>query len=200
LNIGLSSGTLVHVNAFTTIAPFDVREAWGQSEPLFVDADALPLEVSLLTRIAELPPGGLLPIDFAHIRIASEAARQLIRRAIIRLSSGELQDRYIVLINLESNRYNLEAMLRTEGLVAVERTKGGPHLIGRVERAAEETFSYAASKRAVTASMVQERFGLQGIAAANNRLTSLWKLALLRRADARSLPGGGREFLFAAVK
>jgi len=188
------------VNTFVNASPFVLRELWTPNAPLFLDVEAVPLESALLQRLQELAPGGLLPLDFGDVRIASEAARQLVRRAIIRLSSGELPERYIVLINLDRSRYNLEAMLRREGLVTVERTAAGPRLIGRVERVAEETFDFAAALNAVTASMVQERFGLQGIAAANNRLTSLWKLALLRRADARSLPGGGREFLFAAVK
>ena len=188
------------MNTFVSASPLVLKDLWTQPTPLFLDVEAAPLESVLLQRLQELPLGGLLPLDFGDVRIASEAARQLVRRAIIRLSSGELTERYIVLINLDRNRYNLEAMLQREGLVTVERTAAGPKLIGRVERAAEETFDFAAALNAVTASMVQERFGLQGIAAATNRLTNLAKLALIRNAGPRSLPGGGREFLFAAVR
>lgn len=197
---GFCSGTLPVVNTFVSAPPFILRDLWTQPAPLFLDVEATPLETALLHRLHELPPGSLLPLDFGDVRIASEAARQLIRRAIIRLSSGELPERYIVLINLNRNRYNLEAMLQREGLVTVERTPAGPKLIGRVERAAEETFDFAAALNAVTASMVQERFGLQGIAAATNRLTNLAKLALIRNIGPRSLSAGGREFLFAAVR
>jgi hypothetical protein len=106
----------------------------------------------------------------------------------------------MVLVNLAGNRYNVDAMLRTEGLVAVERTPSGPSLLGRVERVAEETFHYAASLPSVTASMVQARFDLQGVAAATNRLSNLSKLAVLRRIGIRSLSVGGREYIFAAVR
>ena len=171
-----------------------------QAGLLFTADDSRSIEEDLLRRLLQLPPGGLLLIDFEGARVASEAARQLLRRALLRTTSGELEDRFLLLTHLDRSRYSVDAMLRKEGLTMVERCPEGPRLIGQVERVVEQTFEYVAAKDEVTASMVQNHFALQAIAAATNRLTALWKLALVRRHGPRSLQGGGREYLFSAVQ
>ena len=153
-----------------------------------------------MDRLNELPAGALLIVDFTGVRAASEAARQLLRRAILRLASGELDDRFLVLDHLEKCRYSVDAMLEKEALVAVERTAEGPKLRGAVEGVASETYAYVASQDAVTAKQVFDHFQLQGLAAATNRLTTLAKLGVIRRTGVRSLAGGGREFLYGAVQ
>lgn len=162
--------------------------------------EAESAERAVLERLEALPAGGVLVLDFDGVRIASEAARQLLRRAILRVVSGEHQDQYLVLAHLDRCRYSVEAMLRREQMTAVERTATGPRLIGKEDRVAVETFSFVASERAVTAKMVAEHFALPNIAAATNRLMALAKSGLVRRTGPRPLPTGGREYVFAAIQ
>ncbi len=201
MTAGISSGTYTRMNSFEIAEPFVLQSAIPgySAAALFTHEEAAPLEAALLDRLAALPPGGLLAVDFERTRIASEAARQLLRRAILRITSGEFEDRFLVLTHLDRSRYSVDAMLRREGLTTVERTPEGPVLIGQVERVAAETFAFASTKDAVTASMVYDHFELQGIATATNRLTSLAKAALVRRAGPRPLPSGGREYVYSAV-
>ena len=73
-----------------------------QAGLLFTADDSRSIEEDLLRRLLQLPPGGLLLIDFEGARVASEAARQLLRRALLRTTSGELEDRFLLLTHLDS--------------------------------------------------------------------------------------------------
>lgn len=189
------------MNSFVPVEPFVVRALLPTNLPsLFTHDEALALEQQLHARLDALPPGALLPIDFEGVRIASEAARQLLRRAIVRLTNGELEDRYVILTRLGTSRYNVKVMLVGEGIVLPHRNVESPELLGQVEQSARETFDFMAHERVVSARDVLKHFGLQNISAATNRLTALARLALARRVDQRPIPGGGREYLFAAVQ
>lgn len=166
----------------------------------FGEEQTAQAELRLLSALESLPQGGLIVIDFAETRIASEAARQLLKRALLRLGSGELEDRFVVLDHVEPSRYSVDAMLRREGLTAVERTASGPRLIGKQDPVAVATFEFVAGGDEVTAKAVMDKFDLQNIAAATNRLSSLAKMGLVRRTGPRPLPTGGREYVFAAVR
>ena len=188
------------MNAFIEHPAGRLRLKSFGAELLFGADEAEPIELELIERLQSLPEGGLLVVDFDGVRVASEAGRQLLRRALLRISGGELEQRFIVLANLERCRYSMNSMLRQEQLTAVARTSGGPQLLGQVDRVAAETFAYVASKDTVTAKMVFDHFGLQGIGAATNRLATLARSALVRKMGPRSLPTGGREYVFAAVQ
>lgn len=194
------SHTVDRVNAFIEEPAFRLRVRDVGNSDLFEASDAVAAETEILKKLGALPEGGLLVVDFAKVRIASEAARQLLRRAIMRITSGEYRDRYVVLENLDRSRYSVDAMLRLEELTAVLRGPSGPSLLGKRDRVAAETFDFVATGEAVTAKMVMDHFGLQNIAAATNRLASLAKLALVRRLGPRALPTGGREYVFSAVR
>lgn len=145
--------------------------------------------------------GELRSIDFTGVRISSEAARQLLRRALLRISAGELADRYLVLGDLGESLYNVEVMLTGESLIAVERAEdGSSQLRGAVDPAIRATYHYLASRPVATANMVLNDLKLSTISAATNRLTNLSKLGLARRVDQRAVSGGGREYVYAAVK
>ncbi len=187
------------MNAFSTPEPFSVRSPIPGATSLFTQDETTLMELELIARLETLVPGSLLAVDFKHVRIASEAARQLLRRALTRLTSGELADRYIVLMHLGASRYNVKVMLLSEGLVTVHRTPHGPELLGQIEASAAETFAFVASNGLTSARDVLTNFELASIAAATNRLSALARLALARRVGQRVIPGGGREFLYAAV-
>src|SRR5688500_2080627 len=88
-------------------ALFRVSDHVGESS-LFTAGEAADAEKALLNELDQLPAGGLLEIDFTGVRVASEAARQLLRRALLRVSTGELKDRYIVLGDLGDSFYNVQ--------------------------------------------------------------------------------------------
>ena len=169
---------------------------------LFQASEAEPAEQEILGALEALPAGAILVVEFAGVRVSSEAARQLLARALRRLRSGELQDRFLILAGLGSSRYNVEVMLQGEDLVAVERggEPPGTHLIGRVESALATTFTTLASRSLATASEIRDELGLNSTQAATNRLSALVKAALARRVTEQPLEAGGREYVYAAVQ
>jgi hypothetical protein len=171
-------------------------------EVLFEAREAEAAEQAILSSMERLQPGALLVFDLGGVRVSSEAARQLLRRVLHRLRSGEIIDRYIVLRGLGSSRYNVEVMLQGEGLASVERTQEAPRwrLLGRLEPALVETFQALASRPTATAKVLRKDLKLKSTQAATNRLATLTKAALARRVTEQSLEGGGREYVYAAVR
>jgi len=186
---------------FNESPPFRVIDHVGDETALFTAAEAAPAEHALLDDLERLPSGGLLLVDFSEVRISSEAARQLLRRALLRITTGELKDRYLVLGDLGYSLYNIQIMLEGEELVAVERSEeDGPRLRGDVDPAMAATYRFLLLTGRATASLVQAHFSLTNISSATNRLTTLSKLALARRIEHRPVSGGGREFVYAPVR
>lgn len=194
------------MTGFTEAPLFDEAPAFSvrahiDTDAAFVASETERAEEALLNRLEALPAGGLLPVDLSEVRVSSEAARQLLRRALMRLAGGELADRYLVLLDLRDSYYNVDVMLASESLVAVERSEeSGPELRGAVEPAMRDTYRFLLSTCTTTASRVQEHFRLANISTATNRLTSLAKLAVARRVEQRPVAGGGREYVYAAVQ
>ena len=188
--------------SFLDTPPFQVRDhTRGRARSLFTRGDTEAAELALLDRLEKEERGILLLVDFSGVRISSEAARQLLRRALLRITAGELAEKYLVLGDLGESRYNVEVMLLGESLIAVERSEDeGPKPRGAVDPAVRATYEYLVSKPTATASMVLSDLGLSAIAAATNRLSNLAKLGLARRVEQRPVAGGGREYVYAAVR
>lgn len=194
------SRTLHNMKPFNEAEPFRLKDHLVTSAP-FKDADTEAAERALLEALDELPVGSLLTVDFTGVRISSEAARRLLRRALLRITGGELADRYLVLGDLGDSLYNVEVMLEGESLVVVERSDDeGAILRGDVDQAIRDTYAFVRSVPEATASLVQAHFKLSNISTATNRLTNLSKLAIARRVEQRPVAGGGREFVYAAVQ
>jgi hypothetical protein len=162
----------------------------------FVAEDAIEAEERLLSILATASEGSLIEINLEGSKVSSEAARQLLRRALLRTTGGEHPDRFLVLSGLGASRYNLIVMLQTELMTMVERGSG---LIGSVDRIADETYKFLVANGTATAAQVCDHFGLSNISTASNRLSALAKQALARRVEQRPASGGGREFVFAPV-
>jgi hypothetical protein len=191
------------MNAFIEQEPFYVRSVFDADLPtLFESDEAEPAEDHLLRLLGAMPEGGLLVIDFEGVRISSEAARQLLRRAARRVTGGELPDRYFVLRSLGRSRYNIEVMAESEEITLVERIDEGrrANLVGKVEPAMRETYEFLLSRSTTTAKDVFEHFRLNSVSAATNRLTNLAKLALVRRVDEQPVAGGGKQFVYAVAR
>jgi hypothetical protein len=185
---------------FSATAIFRIAEHVKHTS-LFTASEAAEAEQALLRVLDDLPPDALLRIEFSNVRVSSEAARQLLRRALLRATTGELKDRFVVLGDLGDSCYNVEVMLEGEGLVAVELSdEEGPQLRGDVDPVVRATYQHLLSVSNATAGSVQSHFSLANISTATNRLTTLSKLGLARRIDHRPVSGGGREFVYAAVR
>lgn len=188
------------MKAYEEAEPFRVLQKIGSDGMAFTSGDTESAEAELLGLLEDLPPGTLLPIDFTGVRISSEAARQLLRRAFLRVAGGELVDRYLVLGDLDVSQYNVEIMLDGEALTAVERSEEGPQLRGRVDPAVRATYEFLLTNQTATASELLTELGLSNISTATNRLSNLAKLGLARRVEQRPVPGGGREYVYAAIR
>lgn len=189
------------MNASQPATRLRVSDFGSDGGVLYADEDAAPAEKRLLAMLEELPSGGVLEVDLSGVKLASDASRRLLRRALLRLSRGELDDRALVIVGLEYGTYNLRVMLESEGLTAVERPVDGsaPRLIGKVDSAVRETYDYICSRTRTTAQDVLKHFELLTIAAATNRLTRLKQLGLARRVEQEPVEGGGRQYVYVAV-
>lgn len=179
---------------------FPVREyTSGRTDFLFAD-ETEQLERALLARLRRLESGCTLVVDFDGINMASDAARQFLLQSLRQVQGGELVDRGIVLTNLGRGLYNIEAMLLSERVTAVERTSDSDaRLLGEVDPAAVETYALLVKQRTTTASEVRRTLNLNTIAAATNRLTKLSKLGAARRVGQEPVEGGGLQYRYAAI-
>jgi hypothetical protein len=188
------------MKAYEETEPFRVVSWIGPDGMAFTSRDTEAAEAGLLSLLEALPEGTLLPIDFTGVRISSEAARQLLRRALLRVAGGELVDKYVVLGDLDVSQYNVEVMLDGESLTAVERSDEGPQLRGRVDPAVQATYEFLLASQTGTASKLLAELRLSNISTATNRLSNLARLGLARRIEQRPVPGGGREYVYAAIR
>lgn len=190
------------VIAFAEAAPFLLRRhERGGSTILFSSADASNATSVILERLAALPEGGLLPVDLSDVRVCSEAARDLLRTPLLRITSGELPDRFVVLCGVDASRYNVDIMLRHEGLVVVERTvNGGAAVMGRLDPALQSTYEYLLARPTTTAPDVYRHFRLANPSAATNRLTTLARLGLARRVADEPVGRGARRHIYSPVR
>lgn len=189
------------MKAFAEANPFRLAEHVGNAHVAFTSSDTAAAEQELLARLESLPRGTVLLVDFDAVRISSEAARQLLRRALLRISTGELDDRFLVLGDLDVSQYNVDVMLNGEALTVVERTEDeGPQLRGRIDSAVQATYDFVLKNEFATAAMALRDLKLTNISTATNRLANLAKLGLARRVEQRPVPGGGREYVYAAIR
>ena len=189
------------MKAYTEAPRFRLTEHVGDARVAFTSSDTAAAERELLATLESLPKGTVLPVDFEGVRISSEAARQLLRRALLRISTGELDDRFLVLGDLDVSQYNVEIMLNGEALTVVERTHDdGPQLRGRIDSAVQATYDFLLKNQFATAGMALRELKLSNISTATNRLANLAKLGLARRVEQRPVPGGGREYVYAAIR
>jgi hypothetical protein len=181
---------------------FVVREAAGGRGNLMVDAQAEPVERKLLTLMESVGPGETVVVDFGGVRITSDAARQLLKRVILRTTrNGEWKGRAVVLDRVDGGPlYNIEVMLGWEGLAAVTRSGGRVSLLGAADTALAETHDFLLRRSSATAREVQEAFGLKTVAAATNRLVRLADLGAVRRVAQEPAEGGGLQYRYAAVR
>ena len=184
-----------------TTMRFRVRDYAGVRTQFMWDEEVASIERALLLQMEKLSTGTTMVIDFNGIAMASDAARRLLKRAILRIQGGEWSDRAIVLEKLGSGLYNVKVMLLSERLAVVIRTENdGPTLLGEIEPAVLETYRFVVRRKSATARDVQKAFALNTVAAATNRLARLAKVGAVRRIGQEAVEGGGLQYRYAAVQ
>lgn len=157
---------------------------------------ARPLREEVARRLERLAPGDVLVVDAAAVEVFDFSfAAELFGRTVLVLP-GAYPGRFFAVEHLTPYaRENLETMLERMDLAMVELVEGHPHLLGKVHPADEETLNAMVSMREpITAAQLRERLGVT-INAANERLSKLVSMGLVRRERSKS-PAGREQFLY----
>jgi len=163
------------------------------------------LREKILAHLEKEPVDIIMPISFEHVdfmdySLTDEMLCKLIRRII----SGELGERYIVVESLnESLKENINVALKERELCCVYvKSDGKVEILGKLSTPLRETYEYAVEQKKITTRDIFDvkKFNLENISAASNRLTRLEKLGLLHNNKDEVVEGGGRQFVFEAIK
>jgi hypothetical protein len=136
--------------------------------------------------------GDLVVIDATGVEVFDFSfANELFGKSALSLPN-EYPDRFLLVENLEPYaRENLIKGLESLGIAMIERINGNLNIIGKIHSAYSETFMMIAkAKEPVTASEIKDKMNIN-LTAANERLSKLTSLALVRRE--RGISGAGRE-------
>lgn len=157
---------------------------------------ARDIHVKLLQQLSLLPAGGTIVIDAKGVQVFDYSfANELFGRTLLALPR-EFPGRFVIVENLTTyTRENLDKALESLGLAMIERAGGTLHLLGKVHRVDEETFSVIQHQGGpVTASELTRALGLNPTAI-NERLSKLVSLALVGREKATS-PAGREQYVY----
>lgn len=180
---------------------FDIYHHTNPQTEFMWEKDVTDLEAELMRRVAGLRQGDTLVVDFSKIGMSSGAARQFLKRVLVRIQGGDLHGRGLVLRSLGRGLYDIQAMLEWEGLTAVaQNDRGEPTLIGAADQALLETYQFLAKRSSVVAREVRDEFGLKTVAAATNRLVRLASIGAVRRVGQEPAEGGGLQYRYAAMR
>lgn len=159
---------------------------------LWTREKAVPIREDLEAKLAELPDGGLLIIDCSTVEVFDYSFANELFGKLLHGIVGRFPGRSVVVEHLTPYvRENLIQALVTMNLAMIERTDGGPRLIGKVAPTDERTFQVAVNAgRPITAAEMTKKMDVN-VTAMNERLTKLAQLGVLRRE--RSTSERGRE-------
>ena len=170
------------------LARFGKRQ-WGQDQ---AEKPRLALEKAL----SDALPGAIVRVDCSGVEVFDVSfAAGLFVKTLGSLSSS-FPDRCLVVSGLtDITRDNLNPALREAGLMAVEANAKTFRLLGKFSPSDEETLNLLHDKRrAFSVRELAEALSIN-VTAANERLTKLARMAILRRETAR---GGRTQQLFLA--
>jgi hypothetical protein len=143
--------------------------------------------------------GDTIVIDSTNVEVFDFSfANELFGKSILSLQN-EYPDRFLIIENLsEYARENLDKGLESLGIAMIERKGDTVEIVGKLNSAYKETFFRIASERSpVTAVSIKDAMKIN-LAAANERLSKLLGLGLIRRQ--RSVSDAGREqFIYSTV-
>jgi DNA-binding HxlR family transcriptional regulator len=145
-----------------------------------------------MAKLEDLASGDVLTIDAKGVEVFDYSfANELFGKTLFSLSH-EHPGRFLIVENLTPYiRENLGKALESMGLAIIERKQKKLNLLGKVNALDEQTFQeIARAKGPVTSAFLKERLSIN-LNAANERLSKLTNLALIRRQS--SVSSAGRE-------
>lgn len=169
---------------------FRVADSYG--EHLWTRDTGRRARQDLEKQVEALESGGTLVIDLDGVEVFDYSfASEFFGKALLALPR-EFPDRFLVVENLTSYTHeNLVQALEGLGLAMLERKKGKLNLIGKVHPTDVDTFkAIERSKRPVTSSYLKDQLEIN-LTAANERLSKLAGLGVIRRS--RRTSAAGRE-------
>lgn len=160
---------------------------------------ARKIRAELTSLLDELQTGDTLVIDAKGVDVFDYSfANELFGKLILAMPV-DYPDRFITVENLTSyTRENLTKALEGMGLAMIERKAGKPGLIGKVHPTDEQTFTaIVRGKGPVTAAELKETLEIN-LNAANERLSKLASLGLVRRQRGTS-PAGREQYEYCVL-
>lgn len=171
----------------------------GHGEHLWTREKAREVRAAVAPLLDHLHAGDTLVIDAKGVEVFDYSfANELFGKVILALPS-EYPDRFLVVENLTSyTRENLIKALEGMGLVMIERKGGKPMLIGKVHPADEQTFAaIVKAKGPLTAAELKDKLKIN-LNAANERLSKLTGLGVIRRERGTS-PAGREQYQYCVL-
>lgn len=153
---------------------------------------ARKIRIDLNQLFDEIEQGDFVVIDAAGVEVFDYSfANELFGKSILSLPN-EFPGKFLIVENLQAyTKENLTKALESLGIVMIERKKKSLELIGKIHPAFLETFNIIAkAKEPLTASNINEKLNIN-VTAANERLSKLVAMGLIRREKGTS--GAGRE-------
>ncbi|MBU1863904.1 MAG: hypothetical protein KKH94_09600 [Candidatus Omnitrophica bacterium] len=159
----------------------------------------------VIAQIKSNPLDSMMRLDFGEVLFldyscADEFICKLIRRIMIR----DFGERYVLISGVNDLvKENLEAALKERKLVVPGVDANNQTILyGDISQEMRETYNFAVEKETFTARDIAES-GLVSdnkINSASNRITKLFDMALVRKVNQENVGGGGRQFVYEAVK
>lgn len=181
------------------------------------------VQEALDARLRELPPGGVLVIDFDGVEMMDYSfADEALGTIYSRMAAKEYTDRHLVLEVRgdelgEALLENLEVALNRREVAALVLShsvkgnatkiatfpgrgeKGSPwRVVGTLPGHLVDTLKAVMDQGQITVRELSTALGLDSATACNNRIARLYQLHLVRR-EATVVPEGGRQYSYSAV-
>jgi len=159
----------------------------------------------VIARIKGNPLDTIMPLNFEQVQFldyscADELICKLVRRIMIR----DFSERYILISAVNDIvRENLEAALKERKMAVPGIDKNDQIILyGDISQEMKETYNFAVKREIFTARNIAEA-GLvpdKKINSASNRITKLYDMALVRKVSQENVGGGGRQYVYEAVR
>ena len=159
----------------------------------------------VIIQIKNNPLDTIMPLDFSQVQFldyscADELICKLVRRIMIR----DFSERYISIYAVNDIvRENLEAALKERKMTVSGIDKNNQIILyGDISQEMKETYNFAVKREMFTARDIAEA-GLvpdKKINSASNRIAKLYDMALVRKVSQENVGGGGRQYVYEAVR
>jgi hypothetical protein len=159
----------------------------------------------IIVRLKENPLDSIMPIDFGQVQfIDYSCADELICKLVKRIAIRDYGERYILISGAKDIiKENLRVALKERGLVVPGiDDNGNSCLYGEISQEMKDTYMFVVKKETFTARDIAESELVTGnkINSASNRISKLDDMGLVRKVNQENIGGGGRQYIYEAVK